>query len=125
MCWFFAWGYTVAVLDALQMFGCIFLFFVCGSGVVAPLRGQISFPAATSIFAGVLALASAALTIHVVTAVRFSWAIWIAAAALTGLSIVTFDAGDVRKRSSGIGLTTAAVVTALVAASCYVYLGVE
>jgi hypothetical protein len=121
----FAWGSAVAVLDALQIFGLILLFFVCGSGIAAPLKNQIAFPAAASIFAGVLALPSAALTIHVVTSIKFWWAIWIAAAALTGLSVVTFDAGDVRKRVSGRGLITVAMVTVLVAASCFVYLGLE
>jgi hypothetical protein len=115
----------VAVLDALQIFGGVFLFFICGLGVVAPLRRQIPFPSAAAIFAGVPALSSAALTVHVATGIKFWWAIWIAAAALISLSIATLYSADGRKRFGEMAPTTAVVVTALVVASCFVYLGLE
>src|SRR3954453_17567834 len=98
------------VSDALQMAGCICLFFACGLGMVAPLRNQIRFPAAASVFAGVLALSCAALTIHVTTHMKFSYAVWIGAAALVGLSAVMYRGSLV---AMPIGREFAATVAAL------------
>jgi hypothetical protein len=111
--------------DAGQMFGCICLFFVCGFGVVAPLRSQIAFPAAASVFAGALALSSAVLTVHVATQMKFSSAIWIAAAGLIGLSAVMCRGGTFRMLVGRELVTTAATLAVLVGAACFVYLGRE
>ena len=79
--------------NTLQMLGCICLFLACGLGIVAPLARQIAFPAAASVFAGALALSCAALTFHVATQIKFSYAVWIAAAGLIGLSATALRAG--------------------------------
>jgi hypothetical protein len=111
--------------DPFQMFGCVCLFLVCGFGVVAPLRSQIAFPTAASVFAGALALSSAALTVHVATQMKFSSAIWIAAAGLIGLSAVTCRGGAFRITVGREFITTAATLAVLVGAACFVYLGRE
>ena len=111
--------------DARQMVGCICLFFVCGFGVVAPLRSQIAFPTAASVFAGALALSSAVLTVHVATQMKFSSAIWIAAAGLIGLSAVMCRGGAFRILVGREFVTTAATLVVLVGAACFVYLGRE
>ncbi len=111
--------------DARQMVGCICLFFVCGFGVVAPLRSQIAFPTAASVFAGALALSSAVLTVHVATQMKFSSAIWIAAAGLIGLSAVMCRGGAFRILVGREFVTTAATLAVLVGAACFVYLGRE
>jgi hypothetical protein len=111
--------------NAIQMLGCIFLFFICGLGILATLGRQLAFPAAASVFAGALVLSSAALTVHVATHIRFSFALWIAAAGLIGLSAATLREGAHKIFTGRDFLATAAALTVLVGASCFVYLGRE
>ena len=111
--------------DALHMAGCIGLFFACGLGMIAPLRGQIGFPAAASVFAGVLALSSAALTIHVATHMKFSDAVWIGAIGLIGFSAVMCRGSASKMLVGREFAATAAMLAVLVAAACEVYLGRE
>jgi hypothetical protein len=111
--------------DALQMAGCICLFFVCGLGMVAPLRGQIGFPAAAAVFAGVLALSSAALTIHVATQMKFSYALWIGATGLVGFSAAMCRGSASAMLAGREFAAAAATLAVLVGAACVVYLGRE
>ena len=111
--------------DALVMAGCTGLFFVCGLGMVAPLRGQIGFPAAAAVFAGVLALSSAALMIHVATHMKFSDAVWIGAAGLVGFSAVMCRGIAAKILAGRQCAAAAATLAVLVAAACVVHLGRE
>jgi hypothetical protein len=111
--------------NAIQMLACICLFFLCGLGIVAPLRRQIAFPAASSVFAGALALSSAALTVHVATQMKFSSAVWIAAAGLIGLSAMALRGSAFKTIAGREFVATAAALVVLVGASCFVFLGRE
>lgn len=118
-------GVRVICLNALQLIGCVFLFSVCGMGIVAPLRSQIMFPIAASPFAGLLALSSASLVLHIATQTRFSTAMWIAAVGLICLSAAMYRVRPTSLFSArGFAIVTT-MLTILLIASCFVYLGRE